>query len=125
MGFERMRSHGVLGRSHGPARLLAVMLVLAGAVEAGETLLVSATSTGSSGDEESGGIFGRQSISRDGRFVAFESRASDLGPEDTNNDWDIYVWDRKKGTKVRASVALDGSPGGASGLNSNLSANGR
>ena len=107
------------------ARVMGVVLVLAGVVEAGDTLLVSATPEGASGDEESGGVFGRQSISGNGRFVAFESRASDLGPEDTNNDWDIYVWDRKKGTKVRASVAANGAPNGASGLNGILSANGR
>ncbi|HEX5012194.1 MAG TPA: hypothetical protein VFY71_17540 [Planctomycetota bacterium] len=99
--------------------------MLGASAAASDTVLVSSSSTGSSGDLESGSIFGRQSISRSGRFVEFESRASDLGPEDSNNDWDIYVWDRKKQTKVRASVAANGDPGGASGLNGNLSANGR
>ena len=102
-----------------------VTLALAGAAAASDTVLVSSTLKGASGDEESGGIFGRQAISRSGRYVAFESRASDLGPADTNDDWDIYVWDRKKGSKVRASVAFGGDAGGASGLNSHLSANGR
>src|SRR6185436_15025398 len=103
----------------------ALLLALGGTAAAGETLLVSATSTGSSGDLESGGIFGKQSISRSGRYVAFESRASDLGPEDSNNDWDIYVWDRKKESRVRASLPFDGDPASGAGLNASLSATGR
>lgn len=105
--------------------VMLVTLALAGTAAASDTVLLSSTPKGASADEESGGIFGRQAISRSGRYVAFESRASDLGPGDMNNDWDIYVWDRKKDGKVRASVAFGGDAAGASGLNSHLSANGR
>src|SRR4051812_27549500 len=34
------------------------------------------------------------SISGDGRFVAFESRASNLVPDDTNGEMDVFVLDR-------------------------------
>ena len=125
MGIETVWNGKVRGRRGRAARVVALMLALAGSAAAGETLLVSATPTGSSGDLESGGVFGKQSISRSGRYVAFESRASDLGPEDSNNDWDIYVWDRKKESRVRASLPFDGDPASGAGLNASLSANGR
>ena len=45
-------------------------------------------------------------ISRDGRFVAFTSRASNLVPDDTNDDRDIFIHDRQTGTIER--VVIDG-----------------
>jgi len=39
----------------------------------------------------------RPAISADGRFVAFESRASNLVPGDTNGVWDVFVRDRFAG----------------------------
>jgi Tol biopolymer transport system component len=53
----------------------------------------------------------KPSISADGRYVAFESSATDLVPGDTNQYYDIYVRDVVAGTTVRASVdALGGNP---------------
>ncbi len=43
-------------------------------------------------------------ISADGRFVAFFSRANNLVPNDTNDDWDIFVRDRQMGITERVSV---------------------
>lgn len=51
----------------------------------------------------------RPSVSADGRFVAFESRASNLLPDDTNDAADIFVRDRLEGTTERVSVRADGS----------------
>ena len=55
---------------------------------------------------------GRTAISADGRYVAFESAASNLagaGVTDTN-DWDIFVHDTAGKTKtVRVSVRSDGT----------------
>ena len=48
---------------------------------------VSVTTTGT--QEHGGSYF--SAISADGRFVAFESAASDLVPEDTNGSDDIFV----------------------------------
>lgn len=48
-------------------------------------------------------------ISDDGRYVAFESRASNLVPGDTNADWDVFVRDRIAGTTERVSVARSGA----------------
>ncbi len=48
------------------------------------------------------------SVSGDGRYVAFETNASNLGPDDTGLT-DIYVRDRLAGTTTRVSVTPAGS----------------
>ena len=47
-------------------------------------------------------------ISADGRFVAFESDATNLVPGDTNG---VFVRDRLKGTTERVSVSSKGVQG--------------
>jgi Tol biopolymer transport system component len=67
-----------------------------------------------------------QSISADGRYVAFCSYASDLVPADGNGSADVFVRDRRTGTTSR--VSLD-TAGGESNLGSSccptISADGR
>jgi hypothetical protein len=46
----------------------------------------------------------RPSLSADGRFVAFQSLASNLTPGDTNNVWDIFVYDRGEGQATLSSI---------------------
>jgi len=46
----------------------------------------------------------RASISADGRFVAFESTATDLVANDTNNATDVFVRDLQTGTTMLVSV---------------------
>ncbi len=53
---------------------------------------------------------GPPSISADGRYVAFSSFASNLVPNDTNNNWDILVHDMVTRETSRVSVASDGTP---------------
>jgi Tol biopolymer transport system component len=48
------------------------------------------------------------SISPDGRWVAFTSPASDLVPNDTNGDTDVFLRDRATSTIVRVSVSTGG-----------------
>ena len=48
------------------------------------------------------------SLSGDGRYVAFNSGATNLVPGDTNGYWDVFVHDRETGTTTRVSVATDG-----------------
>jgi Tol biopolymer transport system component len=43
-------------------------------------------------------------MSADGRFVAFDSYATNLVPGDTNDDGDIFVRDRQAGTTERVNV---------------------
>ena len=49
------------------------------------------------------------SMSANGRFVGFTSRASDLVPGDTNGVWDVFVHDRETDETTRVSVASDGT----------------
>jgi Tol biopolymer transport system component len=57
---------------------------------AGETVLVSVDATRSTDGNDNSAFY---SISRDGRFVAFASRASNLVENDTNSAADIFLWD--------------------------------
>src|SRR5437870_9409652 len=75
----------------------------------GKTILVSVNRDGT---RSGNGPSLAASISADGRFVAFESSASDLVANDTNNASDIFVRDLVNGTTKLVSVSLDGvSPG--------------
>lgn len=50
------------------------------------------------------------SMSRDGRYVAFETALNDVVPGDTNNAKDIFVRDRSTGEVELVTVAGDGTP---------------
>ena len=50
-------------------------------------------------------------ISADGRYVVYDSRATNLVPGDTNNWTDVFVMDRQTYTVRRLSVANDGTQG--------------
>jgi Tol biopolymer transport system component len=52
---------------------------------------------------------GSSSISNDGRYVAFNSYATNLVPNDTNGTSDVFVRDRTLGTTVRVSVSTAGT----------------
>jgi Tol biopolymer transport system component len=54
------------------------------------------------------------SLSSDGRFVAFESTASNLVVGDTNLTDDIFIRDRSSGTTIRVSVDTGGNQAGPS-----------
>ncbi len=65
------------------------------------------------------------SISADGRYVAFESNATDLVVGDGNGVTDVFVRDRQTNTTTRVSVdTLGGDPDGWS-QNPSISADGR
>ena len=84
---------------------------------------VSVSSAGREGTAPSGAC--NQSISGDGRFVVFDSSASNLVPGDTNAQSDVFVRDRQTGVTERVSVSSTGSQAfGASGC-ATISANGR
>jgi Tol biopolymer transport system component len=65
------------------------------------------------------------SISADGRYVAFQSYATNLVPGDTNEASDVFVRDRLNGTTERASVAIDGTQGNYLSGHPSISADGR
>src|SRR5438093_10108146 len=81
-----------------------------------ETVLASVNGAGTGSGN---GFSAFPAISADGRFVAFESDASDLVANDTNgNVEDVFVRDLKTGTTALVSVngAGTGSGNGASGF---------
>ena len=63
-------------------------------------------------------------ISGDGRYVVFQSDATNLVSPDTNAT-DIFLRDRVTGTTTRVSVASGGAPGNGDSETPSISANGR
>ena len=76
-------------------------------IELGMLARVSSGSTGSAGDGNSV----RPSISANGRYVVYESSASNLVIGDTNGVDDVFVYDRESGVTHRVSVSSSGSEG--------------
>lgn len=71
----------------------------------GRVMLVSATPTGAAGNGNSG----RAAVSAEGRWVAFESEASDLVAGDANSRQDIFLRDVANGRTWRLSQGPDGT----------------
>ena len=65
------------------------------------------------------------SISDDGRFVAFDSLASDLVPGDTNRRWDAFVYDVVNDATRRVSVSATGQETSWGGQSAQISGDGR
>jgi Tol biopolymer transport system component len=64
-------------------------------------------------------------LSANGRFVAFESLASNFIPGDTNNELDIFLRDRLNGTTELVSISMTAAPGNAASQTPSISADGR
>jgi hypothetical protein len=65
------------------------------------------------------------SLSGDGRFVVFESEATNLVAGDTNNRNDVFVHDRQTGTTTRVSVATGGAQADGNSVLPAISTDGR
>lgn len=89
--------------------------------QTGQTSRVSVTTDGTQGNDSSD----RPAISGDGRYVVFESSASNLVSGDTNGYLDVFVHDRQIGQTSRVSVASDGTQGNDFSKGSSISADGR
>lgn len=87
----------------------------------GETTLVSVSSGGTPANNST--IMA--SISATGRYVTFNSLATNLVAGDINGQRDEFVHDRHTGTTTRVSIADDGSEGNESSYGSTISADGR
>jgi Tol biopolymer transport system component len=88
----------------------------------GETRRVSVSSKGAGGNADAGFL---PSISPDGRFVAFESSASNVVRGDKNGYADIFVRDREKKTTRRVSVTSIGLEADGESSDPRISADGR
>lgn len=64
------------------------------------------------------------SLSADGRYVAFSSRSSNLVPGDTNDRYDIFIYDRVTNAIERASISDLGVQSDAHSYLSNISSDG-
>lgn len=103
------------------ALVAGLLLAAAPAAPAGETWRVSVSSAGNEG----GAASSNAAVSANGRFVAFESLATNLVDGDSNGVHDIFVHDRKTGTTTRVSVHSDGTQGNGPSFNPSISASGR
>ena len=72
----------------------------------GATEIASVANDGSLGDSDSG--VDNLGLSDDGRYVVFESYATNLVPGDTNGGPDVFVRDRQRGITERASLTSTG-----------------
>jgi Tol biopolymer transport system component len=89
--------------------------------QAGTNVRVSLASNGVQGDDGSS----RPCMSPDGRFVAFDSFATNLVPGDTNAELDVFVHDRQSGVTERVSISTSKSEGNFHSDLPSISADGR
>jgi Tol biopolymer transport system component len=90
--------------------------------ETGKTTRVSTSASGAQANNHSDGL----TISADGRYVLFESRATNLVSKDTNGSADIFVKDLETGQIARVSLKADGTQvSGAFATPASMSADGR
>ncbi len=87
----------------------------------GTTSRVSVDSAGVEGDNYNSDC----STSRNGRFVAFRSLATNLVPGDTNRRADVFVHDRATGSTARVSLDSAGVEGNLESHEPSISADGR
>ena len=89
--------------------------------QTGETRRISTDAAGAQGDREST----HPSISADGRFVAFNSGASNIVPGDSNGVTDIFIKDTRTGAVTQASSGTGGERGNDNSNLPAISADGR
>jgi Tol biopolymer transport system component len=86
----------------------------------GETTRVSVASDGS----QSNGHSWTPVISADGRYIAFDSSATNLVPGDTNEVIDVFVHDRQTKQTTRISISSDGEQGNGNSHGPSISGDG-
>ena len=89
--------------------------------ENGQTTIVS----GGANKNSDGTVLSAPSISANGRYVAFESSATNLVAGDGNGCRDIFVLDRDNSIIIRISVASNGTEGNGWSYLPKISADGR
>ncbi|MBC7879642.1 MAG: PD40 domain-containing protein [Anaerolineales bacterium] len=114
IAFESFASNEVSGDTNG------VSDVFVYDRQSGVTTRVSVDSSGAQSNAKSVNPV----ISGDGRFVAFESDATNLVANDTNGVTDIYVRDNQAGITERISLTSDGAGANAISFNASISGDG-
>jgi RHS repeat-associated protein len=85
------------------------------------TTAASTTTAGSTGNAQSN----HASISADGRYLVFDSTATNLVANDTNAVSDVFIRDRFTGTTSLVSATATGTAGNGSSSDPDISADGR
>ncbi len=78
-----------------------------------------------SGGQPANAHCSRPVISPDGRYVSFDSYATNLVPGDTNDTSDVFVHDRVAGMTERISVSSSGAEGNSLSYQPSISGDGR
>ncbi len=88
---------------------------------------VTRSSVNSGATTEPNGVSGRPWITRDGRFVLFDSAATNLVANDTNGTGDVFLHDRSLSQTVRVNRSTSGAeaPAATVSLRGNVSDDGR
>ena len=98
-------------------------------ISSGKTLRVNVSSNGTQAarnpDHEFGTFSDAPDVSEGGRYVAFDSDAENLVPNDTNDVTDIFVRDLQSKTTERISLGTGGAQGDASSFRPSISNDGR
>ncbi|HEV2565957.1 MAG TPA: hypothetical protein VGU19_12825 [Microvirga sp.] len=115
MIFESKASNLVAGDTKGAYDIFRKDLV---------TGAISRLSTAADGSEVNGGSFNAR-VSPDGRYMTFESLASNLVAGDTNGEYDIFLKDLVTGAVTRLSTAVHGLEGDKDCTIGSLSPDGR
>jgi hypothetical protein len=123
VAFESYATNLVAGDTNGGGDIFVRDL------ETNTTRRASVSSSGAQADDSQFILYSAPAISGDGRFVAFDSKASNLVAGDTNGNYDVFVRDLKTHTTRRVSVSSSGAqadPGSSPESNTvAISANGR
>src|SRR6187402_3086717 len=96
-----------VGRSVVVVVFLAVVLFSSSVLAA--TNPIYRASTDSANTESNGASVNRMSISKDGRYIAFASSATNLVASDTNGVADVFRKDTTTGTIIRVSTGTGGT----------------
>ena len=91
-------------RRRQPLALVGALAVPSIAQADAKTVLVSKSSGGAKGNNESG----EPTLSRTGRYIGFQSRANNLVADDTNGTYDCFVRDQGSSSTERVSVTSGG-----------------
>jgi cysteine-rich repeat protein len=105
----------------------AVVLVFVAVARLATASVVARVSVSGAGAQATGAstTSPARALSGDGLVVAFQSRAADLVPGDTNGTTDVFVHERSTGATTRVSVSSLGGQATGSSVSPALSADGR
>jgi len=111
-----------------PIVVVAAVVLATGWAAAGRAQVIERVSVANDGAEANAVSIitgARSSVSADGRYVVFESDATNLVADDFNGWTDVFVRDRQLKTTTRASVNLSGGDANGPSETSAISADGR